>query len=88
MLVASQGSSERDKQALRVRNALGAFLGEAEHEIGSSYEATMWGGGSASAQHNPHTEHYSKLPVYFTSVLYIPLLVHLSPDFVLPISLH
>ena len=45
-------------------------------------------GGSATAQHNLHTEHYSKLPVYFTSVLRIPLLVHLSPDFVLPISLH
>ena len=45
-------------------------------------------GGEAKAQHKTHTEHYSKLPVYFTSVLYIPLLVHLSPDFVLPISLH
>ena len=24
------------------------------------------------AQHKTHSEHYSKLPVYFTSVLYIP----------------
>ena len=45
-------------------------------------------GGEAKAQRKTHTEHYSKLPVYVTSVLYIPLLVHLSPDFVLPISLN
>ena len=36
-------------------------------------------GGSASAQHKTHTEHYSKLPVYFTSVLYIPLYGTLVP---------
>ena len=36
-------------------------------------------GGSATAQHNPHTEHYSKLPVYFTSVLYIPLFWYTCP---------
>ena len=45
-------------------------------------------GGEAKAQHKTHTGHYSKIPVYFTSVLYIPLMEHLSPDFVLPISLH
>ena len=33
---------DRDKQAVRVRNALGAFLEEAEREIGSSYEAIVW----------------------------------------------
>ena len=40
--LASHGTSKRDKQALRVRNALGALLEEAEHEIGSSYEAIVW----------------------------------------------
>ena len=36
-------------------------------------------GGEAKAQHKKHTEHYSKLPVYFTSVLYIPLYGTLVP---------
>ena len=36
-------------------------------------------GGEAKAQHKTHTEHYSKLPVYFTSVLYIPLYGTLVP---------
>ena len=38
----SSGIGERDKQADRVRNTLGALLEEAEREIGSSYEATVW----------------------------------------------
>ena len=40
--LADSGTRGRDKQAVRVRNALGAFLEEAEREIGSSYGATMW----------------------------------------------
>ena len=40
--LAGTGTGERDKQAVRVRNALGAFLEEAEREIGSTYEATVW----------------------------------------------
>ena len=32
----------RDEQAVRVRNALGAFVEEAGRAIGSSYEATVW----------------------------------------------
>ena len=37
--LASHGTGKRDKQAVRVKNA----LGEVEHEIRSSYEATVWG---------------------------------------------
>ena len=40
--LANQGTGKRDKQAIRVRNALGALLEEVEHEIGTSYEATVW----------------------------------------------
>ena len=40
--VASSGTRERDKQAVPVRNALGALLEEAERGIGNSYEATLW----------------------------------------------
>ena len=32
----------RDKQAVRTRNALGAFREEAERAIGCSYKATVW----------------------------------------------
>ena len=41
-LLADNGTGERDKQAVQVRNALGAFLESAEREIGSSYEAIVW----------------------------------------------
>ena len=40
--LASDGTGKRDKQAVRVKNALGALLEETKHEIGSSYEATTW----------------------------------------------
>ena len=40
--LASHGTGERDKQALRVRNVPGAFLEEVVHEICGSYEATVW----------------------------------------------
>ena len=40
--LADSGTGGRDKQAVWVRNALGAFLEEAEREICSSYEATVW----------------------------------------------
>ena len=74
------------RKPVRLKVANGQYMvgGTREAAIGLQFV----NGGSASAQHNPHTEQYSKLPVYFTNVLYIPLLVHLSPDLVLPISLH
>ena len=40
--LAAGGTAERDKQAVRIRNTLGAFVEEAEREIGSSYKATIW----------------------------------------------
>ena len=40
--LASHGTGKCDKQAVRATNALGALLEEAEHEIGSSFEATAW----------------------------------------------
>ena len=40
--LAHHGTGERDKQAVGIRNILGALLEEAEHGIGSSYEPTLW----------------------------------------------
>ena len=40
--LAYSGPRERDKQAVRVRNTLGAFVQEAGQVIGSSYDATVW----------------------------------------------
>ena len=39
--LADSGTRVRDKQAVRVKNALGAFLEEAERAIGSSCEAPV-----------------------------------------------
>ena len=36
------GTVGHGQQAVRVRNTLGAFLDEAERDIGSAYEATVW----------------------------------------------
>ena len=51
----------------------------APHARGRPATPTAGVRGSATAQHNPHTEHYSKLPVYSTSVLYIPLFWYTCP---------
>ena len=71
---------------MRLRSNMGYLSGQNSNLPKCNTEEGR--GGEAKTQHKTHTEHYSKLPVYFTSVLYIPLLVHLSPDFFLPISLH
>ena len=40
--LATNGTGQWDKQAVRMRNALGSMLEEAEREVGRSYEATVW----------------------------------------------
>ena len=39
--LANHGTGEHDKRGMQVGTAPGALLVEAEHEIGSSYEATV-----------------------------------------------
>ena len=41
-LQAAYGTCERNKQAVRMRNALGSMLEKADREVSCSYEAPMW----------------------------------------------